>query len=388
MVKDLRTGYETGNTQAVLDGDLDAFMQAELERLATGGRLAGGRRRGRRGVTAAPGATARAGGADAVTYPARPAATELAGVRRDLARVASTTISAGSPSRRSPTSSPRSCGCTPTSTRPIRRRSSSPRPRSADRPARGETAPIDAFAVVVRRDELWFLSMLFVRPGARRAGSAARSWPRSLPGGRTATRASRATAHRQRPADLERRCTRSLGIVPRMPLLGLVGLPTRPEAFGALPAGVEAIAFDEVADGRPTASVDRRSPPSSTPSIGTLPGFAHPADHALPAREGRIGFLFRDRGRRASATATPARPAGSARSPSAIAGLLGAGRRPSRAGGPAARRVRGVGAGRGRAAIVPLSAPGFRLDGFPVLLCWDRPFADFSRYLPMSPGLL
>ncbi|MDQ3128656.1 MAG: peptide chain release factor 2 [Chloroflexota bacterium] len=41
MVKDLRTAHETGNTQAVLDGDLDAFMQAELERLATGGGLAG-----------------------------------------------------------------------------------------------------------------------------------------------------------------------------------------------------------------------------------------------------------------------------------------------------------------------------------------------------------
>jgi peptide chain release factor 2 len=37
MVKDLRTGYETGNTSAVLDGELDGFMQAELERLATGG---------------------------------------------------------------------------------------------------------------------------------------------------------------------------------------------------------------------------------------------------------------------------------------------------------------------------------------------------------------
>jgi peptide chain release factor 2 len=36
MVKDLRTGVETGTTQAVLDGDLDTFMQAELERLATG----------------------------------------------------------------------------------------------------------------------------------------------------------------------------------------------------------------------------------------------------------------------------------------------------------------------------------------------------------------
>jgi peptide chain release factor 2 len=32
MVKDLRTNLETGNTSAVLDGDLDAFMQAELER--------------------------------------------------------------------------------------------------------------------------------------------------------------------------------------------------------------------------------------------------------------------------------------------------------------------------------------------------------------------
>jgi peptide chain release factor 2 len=41
MVKDLRTGVETSNTGAVLDGDIDAFMQAELERLATGGAPAG-----------------------------------------------------------------------------------------------------------------------------------------------------------------------------------------------------------------------------------------------------------------------------------------------------------------------------------------------------------
>jgi peptide chain release factor 2 len=36
MVKDLRTSHETSNTGAVLDGDLDSFMAAELERLATG----------------------------------------------------------------------------------------------------------------------------------------------------------------------------------------------------------------------------------------------------------------------------------------------------------------------------------------------------------------
>jgi peptide chain release factor 2 len=35
MVKDHRTEHETSNTGAVLDGDLDAFMQAELERVAT-----------------------------------------------------------------------------------------------------------------------------------------------------------------------------------------------------------------------------------------------------------------------------------------------------------------------------------------------------------------
>jgi peptide chain release factor 2 len=41
MVKDLRTGVETSNTGGVLDGDLDVFMQAELERQATGSPMSG-----------------------------------------------------------------------------------------------------------------------------------------------------------------------------------------------------------------------------------------------------------------------------------------------------------------------------------------------------------
>jgi peptide chain release factor 2 len=32
-VKDHRSEYETGNVDAVLDGDLDAFMESELRRL-------------------------------------------------------------------------------------------------------------------------------------------------------------------------------------------------------------------------------------------------------------------------------------------------------------------------------------------------------------------
>jgi peptide chain release factor 2 len=42
MVKDLRTGVETSNTQAVLDGDLDDFMAAALAARVTGGRAASG----------------------------------------------------------------------------------------------------------------------------------------------------------------------------------------------------------------------------------------------------------------------------------------------------------------------------------------------------------
>ena len=38
-------------------------------------------------------------------------------------------------------------------------------------------------------------------------------------------------------------------------------------------------------------------------------------------------------------------------------------------------------------AVVPALLAGFRLDQFPLLLCWDRPFADLSRYVPISPGL-
>ena len=42
MVKDLRTGVETSNTQAVLDGDLDDFMAAALAARVTGGGAASG----------------------------------------------------------------------------------------------------------------------------------------------------------------------------------------------------------------------------------------------------------------------------------------------------------------------------------------------------------
>ena len=41
MVKDRRTGYETGNVDAVLDGDLDPFINAYLKWLSQGGAMVG-----------------------------------------------------------------------------------------------------------------------------------------------------------------------------------------------------------------------------------------------------------------------------------------------------------------------------------------------------------
>ena len=36
LVKDTRTDYETGNIQAVMDGDLDGFINAYLTKAANG----------------------------------------------------------------------------------------------------------------------------------------------------------------------------------------------------------------------------------------------------------------------------------------------------------------------------------------------------------------
>ena len=109
-----------------------------------------------------------------------------------------------------------------------------------------------------------------------------------------------------------------------MPLLNLIGLPQRPEAFGPLPSGVVPIPFDELVDG---ASADGRDGGGQGHAMlvdaidaldRELLGVAHPLDHRFLRGEGRRGWLYRGPGRRACwATAMPARPDGSGRSRSA-----------------------------------------------------------------------
>ena len=170
------------------------------------------------------------------------------------------------------------------------------------------------------------------------------------------------------------------GIVPRMPLLSLIGLPERPEALGAAARRASCRSpFDAIAAGSPGGRRPRVLVDAVDALDRELLGFAHPHDHRFLRAEGRRGCLYRgpdgDAGR---ATATPARPAGvgpvAVRDADLLAPILG---HLMTAVGRAAR-TRSGSPGAADARSSPLLRAGFRLDGFPVLLCWDRPFADFA----------
>jgi len=243
---------------------------------------------------------------------------------------------------------------------------------------------IDGFIVAVRREALWFLSMLFVRPGsqARGLGRALLAAVAPEPGWSGV----RATAT-DSAQPISNGLYGSLGMVPRVPLLRLVGLPDRPDALDPLPDGIEAVRFDEVdagTDGLGTSALQAELSALDRDAAG----FDRSVDRPLLALEDRTGFLYRDRDGHVVGygyTAESGRVGPVAVRDEALLGPVV---------GHLVRAVRPRGAfglwapGAATGAVVPLLRAGFRIDGFPVLLCWDRPFADFARYLPMSPGLL
>jgi hypothetical protein len=157
----------------------------------------------------------------------------------------------------------------------------------------------------------------------------------------------------------------------------------RPEGFGALPSGILPVAFDRLADGDDQQLMD---------AVGTLDrrtlSVSHPVDHRWLRREGRRGFLYHgpDGEPIAYGYAAEAGRVGPVASldPDLIAPILGHLTTEVVPRGAFAMWLPGTAGG----AIVGALQAGFRLEPFPVLLCWDRPFADLSRYLPISPGLL
>ena len=232
--------------------------------------------------------------------------------------------------------------------------------------------------------------MLFVRPGVQGRGLGRALLASAMPEPTRGRRIGRPGGRPRRTASSRSRtgCTGRSGWCRASRSSGWSACRTAARRSGRCPPAWRRSAFDEVPDGPD--GLGRAALAAELAALDRdAAGFDRSADHAFHAREGRVGFLFRDRsGRRGRLRLHVARPAGSARSRSATA--------PSRAGaGPPRRRaVRPRGAfgiwvpGTAGEAVVPLLRAGFRFDGFPVLLCWDRPFADFSRFVPMSPGLL
>ncbi|HET9084776.1 MAG TPA: GNAT family N-acetyltransferase [Candidatus Limnocylindrales bacterium] len=239
---------------------------------------------------------------------------------------------------------------------------------------------IVAFASAVVREGLWFLSMCYVLPEVQRSGVGRALLDRVGPTDGTTTVRATAVDSAQPIANA---LYASLGIVPRVPLLNLIGLPSRPEAFGALPSGVRPIPFERIA----TDGHDRLVEIVDQLDLASL-GVRHPEDHRYLRTEGRRGWLYEG----ADGTALGYGYAGEAgrvgpvatRDPDLVAPILG----------HLTREVVPRGAfamwlpGSADAAIVGALRAGFRLEPFPVLLCWDRPVVDLSRYLPISPGLL
>lgn len=246
-----------------------------------------------------------------------------------------------------------------------------------------------AFASALMREHVWFLSMCFVLPelqgtGVGRALLDATAPPAVGPDGVPIVRAT-ATDSAQ---PISNALYGSLGIVPRVPLLNLIGNPTRPEAFGDLPSGITPVSFEELAGGGAAPGDGHRALAAAVDTLDrALLGVAHPIDHRFLRQEGRRGFLYH------GPDGTPVgygyvSEAGrvgpiAALDETLLAPILGHLTRTVQARGAYALWLPGTA---DRVVVASLQA-GFRLDQFPILLCWDRPFADLARYLPISPGL-
>ena len=243
---------------------------------------------------------------------------------------------------------------------------------------------IVGFVSATVRGPVWYLAMLFVRPGEQAAGLGSALLERVLPApGEGLVRATCTDSAQPIANALYAR----IGIMPRLPVLQLVGRPDQ-APLPELPAGVIAVPFEDVelngGDGRDDGglavtldALDR-----------AVLGYERPLEHALLRRTGRHGFLFRARGGRALGygyVADSGRLGPIALDdPELAAPALG---QLTRMIDPPGAYLAWIPGSFGQAAAALLRS-GFRLEDFPALFCWDRDFARFDRYVPLSLAIL
>jgi GNAT superfamily N-acetyltransferase len=243
---------------------------------------------------------------------------------------------------------------------------------------------IVGFVSAIVRDGLWFLSMLFILPEEQGLGLGRSLLEAVLPPAGTGMALATCTDSVQ---PISNALYSMYGIVPRLPLLHLLGEVRHPDALAVLPAGVTATPFEAIAAGPPDGPGHR----TLIEAIGRLDretiGFEHPQDHRFLRVGGRRGFLYTD-ARGTDLGYGYASEVGRlgpvvVLDPAHLAPIVGHLLRAIQPRGAQAVWVAGAAA----ETITTLLAAGLRFEDFPILLCWDRPFADFARYLPISPGL-
>jgi GNAT superfamily N-acetyltransferase len=245
---------------------------------------------------------------------------------------------------------------------------------------RGRAATLTGFVMAIRRERLWFLSFLFVRPEAQSAGLGRRLLERTMPA--------------DAPVIVLATCVDALqpvstglyaryGLVPRVPILTLLG-QARPDALPGVPRSVEPVSFDELAEGegghaRLAETVDALD--------SEVVGFTRPGDHAYWRLEGRRGTLFVERRsgtRLGYAYASP----GGRNGPVVVSdaellpAILGHAIR-----GSSAASLQVLVPGVAAEAVVPLLRAGLRLEGSPGVWCATRASVDLERYLPAGYAL-
>jgi GNAT superfamily N-acetyltransferase len=244
---------------------------------------------------------------------------------------------------------------------------------------------IVGFAAAVVRERLWFLSMCFVRPDEQGHGLGRRLVEAILPPADAGAILATATDSAQ---PISSALYSRYGIVPRLPLLSVAGYLTHQETLPDLPPGMVAVPFETIATGPPDGAGQRELSAAVGALDRELLGVEHAQDHRFLRLEGRHGFLYRD-------AIGVSQGYGYAWETGRVGPLAV---REEALMGPAlghllqAVPARGAQAvwvpGNAGSAIGTLLRAGFRFEDFPILLGWDQPFADFARYLPISPGLL
>lgn len=253
---------------------------------------------------------------------------------------------------------------------------------------------IIGFGVAAQREHVWFLSHLFVLPHEQGQGIGRALLTQILPslpadGSLAAAGAGAGAISDAAHATLGilAMCTDSaqpisnglyarFGIVPRVPVFNLVGTPN-PSALARLPAGIEAVPFGRSDPTAALASIDR-----------AILGYVHEADHAYLRTTGRTGFVYRSE---------DGEPIGYGYSsevgrfgPVALldetltAPVVGHLMNAIRPRGATTAWIPGA----NDRAMVALLRAGLRVEGFPALVCWTRPFARFEGYVPASLALL